>query len=113
MAGISRIVAALLVVAVCAALPGAQAWAMSAAQPVHPAGCHGHGPAIPSPVSYQCCVNGHHWAVTSAGFVLHPQGGMSVGLDHGEEFSVESVGVQFVVLVVPSIRPPGAVPMRI
>jgi hypothetical protein len=117
MAGIARMIAVLLVAAVCVALPGAQAWSMSAAQPSHPAGCHSHGPAVPSPspapVSYQCCVNGHHWAVGTAGFVLRPLAGISVRLHRGQEISVEPVPVQFVILVVPSISPPGAVPMRI
>jgi hypothetical protein len=35
---------------------------------VHPAGCHGHGSPTPAPVSYQCCVAGHHQAIPGSLF---------------------------------------------
>ncbi len=70
MQGISRRIAQLLLVTVTAALPGGHALAYPTMEARHPAGCHSHGPAAPSPAppSYQCCVNGHHAAIPNASF---------------------------------------------
>lgn len=64
----SHPIAMLLLVTFVAAMSGTQVFA---AAPVrHPAGCHGNMPSVPSPapVSYQCCANGHDWAMPSVQF---------------------------------------------
>ena len=68
MRGYSPIVAALLLPFV-PAMFTAQGFATSAMPAEQPAGCHEPMPApAPAPVSYQCCVMGHHWAVPGTTF---------------------------------------------
>ena len=117
--------AVILLVSVAAALPGTQAFAMAAGQLVQPAraaGCHPHGPAIPpaspapapAPVSYQCCVNGHHWAIPSPSFTRRPLVAVMVDLDLGDGTSPHSLPcLHSAGLIVPTISPPGSARLRI
>ncbi len=69
-------VAVVLLIAM-AAVPDAQAMPFPAVQTPHPAGCHSHGPATPSPApaSYQCCVTGHRCGNSErSAFSLRPAG---------------------------------------
>jgi|SRR5579862_593639 len=109
-------IAVLLLGAVCA-LPGTFAGAASAAGPrVHPAGCHDRHPAtpFPTPVSFQCCVNGHHAALPNASFTVGSQDARTPDLVPDFQVRIEldsdrnSVHVLF-----PSNSPPGTSPLRI
>jgi hypothetical protein len=112
----SRMIAVLLLCTMTAALPGAQAFALAAAPPAHPAGCHRQGPATPTPapVSYQCCVNGHHWTIPSASFSTQAPLAEFSRSDGGGDFSLASVlSAHFSMIVVPaSSPPPGVAPLR-
>ena len=109
-------IAVLLVGTIFAALPGAQALAFPAPSVAHPAGCHSHRPAIPSPAppSYQCCVNGHHAAIPNTSFSSRPLDVQICGLAGSEQlrfgFARNRHSVSF---AVPSNSPPGAAPLRI
>lgn len=111
----SRTIAVLLLVTIAAALPGAQALAFAAPQPEHPAGCHRQNPATPTPArnNYQCCVNGHHHAMASASFSLHPLVAL-FDRDAGEGLWLYS-GFSYpaAALAIPSTSPPGISPLRI
>jgi hypothetical protein len=106
--------ALLLLVTVAVALPGVQAFALSAAQPGHPAGCPHHTPAqTPGPASYQCCVIGHHQAISSAPFSLRPLV-VLFDFDAGEAPSPDSILSEHCsVSALPTNSPPGAAPLRI
>jgi len=112
----SRMIAVLLVGTIFAALPGAQALSFSAPSVGHPAGCHSHGPAIPSPMAprYQCCVTGHQAAIPNASFSSRPLDALICGLAGSQQ---PRCGIacdrHFVMFVVPSNSPPGAAPLRI
>jgi|SRR5579859_1461097 len=71
MQGISRTIAVGLLIAMAAAWPGVQAFALPT-MPTHSAGCHSHTPVTPNPVPnrYRCCVSGHHQALPSASVTL-------------------------------------------
>src|SRR5579864_5160335 len=58
-----RLTAVALLFSMCAATPGAQALAVQTSGPAQ--GCHSH-PTVPSPARYQCCANGHNWAITAS-----------------------------------------------
>ena len=108
----SRMAAFLLLVALTAALPGVQAFAMSAA-PVHPAGCHNHLPSKPAPASYQCCVSGHDAALPNATFSPRPLVVQILSLD-SEKLPLTSIlSLRSTMLVVPGSSPPGSAPLRI
>ena len=66
---ISRIAAVLLLGVVSSIFPGAPSFALPD-PPAHSAGCHSHQSPAPSPapVSYQCCVAGHHVAIPGVSF---------------------------------------------
>jgi hypothetical protein len=98
------------------AFPGVQAIAFSTTPPVHPAGCHGHGPAAPAsaPADYQCCVNGHHAAIPGRAFSRGPLLAAFSGLDRSEKVSLASGACEYsAISVVPSISPPGGALLRI
>jgi hypothetical protein len=112
-----RMIAVLLLGAIFAALPGAQAAAAIPGAPAgHPAGCHSHRPAVPSPAStrYQCCVNGHGAAIPNASFSSRPLDARLLVLGGDEQlhagFASDRHSVMF---VVPSNSPPAAAPLRI
>jgi hypothetical protein len=110
----SRIVAVIVLFAVGAAFAGAKASDHSIPQPKHPP-CHGHMPG-PSraPVSYQCCINGHHAAIPQAAFSPRPLLAQFSKSDCGEEFSrVSIVSAHLATIVVPASSPPGIAPLRI
>jgi len=111
-----RMVALLLLVTTAGTLASAQMELFPAAQETHPAGCHGHSPAIPSPAptSYQCCLNGHHAAIPNAAFSLQTGAAQVCSLDNGPELILNIIPCfRASVLIVPSSSPPGALPLRI
>jgi hypothetical protein len=111
----SRIVAVIVLVAVGVAFASAQASDHSIPQPKLPP-CHGHMPEQPSraPVSYQCCVNGHHAAIPRATFQARPLVALFSKSDGGENSSLASVlAAHFSMIVTPSSSPPGIAPLRI
>jgi hypothetical protein len=111
----SGMIAALLLV-VSAAVPGAHALVFLTTQSGHPAGCHGHGPATPSPApnSFQCCVSGHQAAMPNASFSSLPWDAGFCGWAAGEQLSQGfALGRLPAMLIVPSNSPPGTVPLRI
>jgi hypothetical protein len=112
----SGMIAVLLLVVMTAAFPGAHALAFLTTQPVHPAGCHNHGPATPAPApaSFQCCASGHQAAMPNASYSPHPLAGRLSALTAGEQLSQDfALGRLPARLIVPSNSPPGAVPLRI
>jgi hypothetical protein len=112
-----RVIAVGLLGAIVAALPGGLAAAVFPENSAgHPAGCHGHGPATPSPapISYQCCVNGHHAALPNASFTNRSVQVRVCGLAVAQQLRLDSASDRFsVMFVVPSNSPPGAAPLRI
>jgi len=109
----SRFAVVLLLCAVVAALPGAQALALSSVS--HPsAGCHGHAPASPAPVSYQCCINGHHWTLPSTAISVRPLlARLSALEDDSRIYLISSFRFETATSVVPASSPPGCAPLRI
>jgi len=109
----SRIVAVIVLVAVGAAFAGAQASSLSIPQPKHPP-CHGHMPA-PSraPVSYQCCINGHHAAIPQATFSPRPLEALLSALPDNQGDLVCSIAMYSPVPVFVADSPPGLAPLRI
>jgi len=111
----SRIVAVIVLVAVSAAFASAQASALSIPQPKYPP-CHGHMPGQPArvPLSYQCCLNGHHAAIPQATFSLTQLLAQVCKSYGGEDLSLSSVlSAHFSIIVVPASSPPGIAPLRI
>lgn len=112
-------IAMLLLGTIFAALPGAQALAVavfSVAPAGHPAGCHSHRPATPTPApaSYQCCVNRHVAALPNASFTSRPLEARICGLAFASRLLLGSAfNLDSVILVVPSSSPPFAAPLRI
>ena len=117
MQAISRITGLFLLIGMVCASPGAHAFAFSAAlHPVHLAGCHSHRPTTPShsPVSYQCCLNGHHAAIPSAAFSFHPLVARISALDEGAPVAAASLPELHCASAVPTNSPPGTgTPLRI
>jgi hypothetical protein len=115
MHGILRMVAVVLLIAM-AAMPAAQAMPFPAVQTPHPAGCHSHGPATPSPApaSYQCCVTGHDAAIPSVARALRPLVARFAASDGGEDLALASTfAAHFSSNVVIASSPPGIAPLRI
>ena len=111
----SRIVTVIVLVAVGAAFASAQASDHSIPQPKLPP-CHGQMPEPPPrvPVSYQCCVNGHHAAIPQATFQARPLLALFSKSHGGENSSLASVfAAHFSTVVAPSSSPPGVAPLRI
>jgi hypothetical protein len=119
MHGILRMAAVVLLLTI-PALPGAQAMPLPAPPAAHPAGCHSHGPAIPSPAptSYQCCGNGHHAAIPNALFSLRSSrrslAAQLCSLEASENPGFDGVACFHCAgLAVASTSPPGIAPLRI
>jgi hypothetical protein len=113
MHGILRMVAMLLLLTMMAGLPAAQAMPVPLA---HAAGCHSHRPETPSPapISYQCCVNGHHAAVPIVSFALHFALAEVISSDGVDGPSLALLlGVNSAPSIFPSASPPGVAPLRI
>jgi len=111
----SQILAVSLLSAMAVSLPGVQAFAFCSPPPAQ-MGCHSHGPAAPTPapVSYQCCINGHHWTIPSALFSARPRLAQFSKSDSGEDFSTASIfSAHFSMIVIPACSPPGIAPLRI
>jgi hypothetical protein len=109
-------VAALLLVVMATALPGAHTLAFLATQPARPAGCHGHGSAAPSPAptSFRCCAGGHHVAIPSASFSPRPLAVQLCRLAADEHLTGSFARDRLsAMLMVPSNGPPVAAPLRI
>jgi len=114
-----RMVAAVLLIPMAMALPGAQAMSSPAVPAHHSAGCHGQAPAtrFPAPTSYQCCASGHQAALPNASFALLSSISVvaqrcSLDGSGGPRLSFVS-WLHSAVLVVPFSSPPGAAPLRI
>ncbi len=112
-----RMTAVLLLGTILAGVSGALAAAVSPALTTgHSAGCHGHGPATPSPapVSFQCCVNGHHAAIPNASFTLRSQDAAISASVADEQlrigFACHRNSVEF---LFSSNSPPGTTPLRL
>lgn len=103
-----RMTAVVVLVGVAAALPGVSAFALVPSGPAQ--GCHSH-PDIPlSPVSYQCCANGHNWAITASPLAMPAP----VVVDSRVEFGLLSCAApQFEVSAFLSSGPPSDLPLRI
>jgi hypothetical protein len=109
----SKFVVILLLCAVAAALPGAQALALSSVS-LPSAGCHGHAPAAPAPASYQCCINGHHWTLPSSAISVRPLfARLSEVEDDSRIYLISSLRFETATSVVPASSPPGCAPLRI
>jgi hypothetical protein len=109
----SRFVVVLVLCVVATALPGAQALALSSVS-VPSAGCHGHAPAAPAPVSYQCCINGHHWTLPSTAISVHPLfARLSEVEDDSRFYLISSFRFETATSVVPASSPPGFAQLRI
>jgi len=70
----SRIIVFALLAALTSASPAMPMSRHAAAAPERAAGCHQHGQPAPAsvPVSYKCCVVGHHPALLVGSFVPSP-----------------------------------------
>jgi hypothetical protein len=89
------------------------------------AGCHGHrsgnrshnpsqNPLPAPPVSFQCCVNGHHAALPSAMFSSRPLPAQISDSDREAKLPVDSALTgNFAALLLPSVSPPHPAPRRI
>jgi hypothetical protein len=111
-------IAVLLALTMATALPGAHAVTIPVAQTGHPAGCHGPRPTplTPSPISYQCCVNGHHWTIPSVPFSFSERLLLVqfATLDGGEDLSLASIfSAHFSLNAVTVSSPPGIASLRI
>jgi len=110
----SRIVAVIVLLTVGAAFAGSQASALFIPQTKHPP-CHGPMPG-PSraPVSYQCCMNGHHAAIPQATFSPRPLLAQFSKSDSREDFSGPfALSPHSSIIVTPASSPPGIAPLRI
>jgi hypothetical protein len=108
-------IAVWLLVMIAAPLPDALAMNFLAPQPVPPAGCHHHGPAVPSPApaNFQCCVSGHHVAVPSVSFASQPLVELRWVQEGGRRPRISFSFFPSSLFIVPSDSPPGAAPLRI
>jgi len=92
---------ALILVAALLLAPGVWGAGLPATQVTHPAGCHQHGPTLPSPapVSHQCCASGHQWAIVGTTFSPDPPAALSLWREcdalHCAELSIASVVSSF------------------
>jgi hypothetical protein len=69
MRGSPRPIALFLLAPFLLAMLSAQSIALPTMPAGHPAGCHENEPTpSPAPVSYQCCVMGHHWAMPGTAY---------------------------------------------
>jgi hypothetical protein len=115
MRGNSRLIAVFLFFPFLAAMFGTQALASPTMPPEHPAGCHSHGPAVPThtPVSYQCCVMGHHWVMPGT---TYSAGRSFANVQRSmADFLLAAVALSKyeTVVVFPSASPPEIIPLRI
>lgn len=108
MSWILRITAVLVLVGMAAALPGVQTFALAPTGPAE--GCHSHSNRPLSPISYQCCANGHNWAMAASA----PAVPAPVVVDSHVEFDLLSFAApRFEVSAFLSSSPPSDLPLRI
>ncbi len=92
---------ALILLAALLLAPGVWAVGLPAPLVAHPAGCHQHGPVLPSPapVSHQCCASGHQWAITGTSYSPDRPAALSLWREadalHWAELSIASVVSSF------------------
>jgi len=101
-----RLTTVVLLCSIGATTPGAQALAVQANGPAQ--GCHSH-PAAPSPARYQCCANGHNWAITASPMAVQAP----VQIDWRVEFDVLFGSPQGAVFAFLASSPPVPLPLRI
>ena len=107
MNSVLRLTAVAVLISIGAATPGVQALAVPVNSPAQ--GCHSHPPAS-SPVRYQCCANGHNWAITAGPIAVQAP----VGVDWLMEFDLLSFDLpQGAVFAFLAGSPPGCLPLRI
>lgn len=113
MHGLRRIAAVMVLVSLAGSAAGVQAFAVT--QTEHPAGCHGQMPGVPSPAptSYQCCANGHHWAVLGPVAVIHPPAAVNFGVDLSCDLVLHDSPRLAAFMVFLSNSPPRNSPLRI
>lgn len=113
---ISRTIAMVVLVTMCATLLDAPVLALPTILVGHPARCHGGTPApqTPAPVSYQCCVSGHHWAIPGPSDSHRPLIAQLSAFNESRSIPCDLVSC-FVsrALVLPSSSPPSLSPLRI
>jgi hypothetical protein len=82
---------ALILLAVLLLVPSVWAAGLPTPQLVHPAGCHQHGPMLPSPapVSHQCCTSGHQWAIAATNFSPDRPVALSLRLESDNLYSAK------------------------
>lgn len=110
----SRLSAVLLLVTFVAAISGVQTFASEPMR--HPAGCHAPMLSHPSlaPVSYQCCANGHDWAIPNAQFSFdRPVADVRLADVIDDSHLSSNWLSHFVEFDFPSNSPPGFAPLRI
>jgi hypothetical protein len=112
----SRLIAVLLLTPLLTAMLSSQSLALPSMSAEHPAGCHENGPVTPSraPVSYQCCVMGHHWAVPGIAYSFEHTALETLQFDSLEHFfpgSASRQNVQGGTYL--SVSPPKSLPLRI
>jgi hypothetical protein len=100
----------LAVVVAAIAVPSLPAFAIA---PSHAAGCHGHSPKTPAPVSYSCCQTGHGAALVQASSMFQPLVFVSSNTLNSNSYGLTPsfVGVRY--QINPSSSPPGNFPRRI
>jgi hypothetical protein len=105
---VSRLIAMVVLVGMAAALPGLHAFALATAGQSQ--GCHGHNRTPLSPVSYQCCANGHNWAIAGSPMAVPAP----AAVDSWVEFdSLSLAAPHFEVSAFLSSSPPSDLPLRI
>jgi hypothetical protein len=110
----SRIVGILLLVVLAASLASAQALLFPSPQNFSPAGCHGHSQPTPAPLSHNCCIAGHSYAVPGSSFsgmTLLPYFGAAI--DHYSVMDAVSAIRESFVLVPSPPGSPGLLVLRI
>ncbi|MGA7908384.1 MAG: hypothetical protein WCA16_13330 [Candidatus Sulfotelmatobacter sp.] len=81
----------------------------------HLAGCHGHGvpTSAPQPISYQCCVAGHHPVVVTNCFSMRPPQGILEAATAESPARPAVTMAGFSIAMVSAYSPPLSSPLRI
>jgi hypothetical protein len=113
MQAISRVAAVLLLGVMSTIVLGVPSFALTD-PPAHPAGCHSHQSSAPAPVSYRCCVAGHHAAIPGVSFSGQFPLLYLCKASEGEQYPTASIGSHaFSILILSSAHSPGLAPLRI
>ena len=108
MNSILRVTAVVVLVGMVAALPGAQAFAVS--RSAHTESCHSHTRTPMSPASYQCCANGHNWAIAGSPVLVFAPALTDSRVDQDPQWLQSGQTLTFTFL---SSSPPAVSPLRI